>query len=75
MLFLFSDVGPRDAPTRIRVGSHLDLARILEPAGNAGLSFLDLAKMLDASPERHVIHATGEAGTVYLCHPFLVHAG
>jgi hypothetical protein len=29
MLFLFSDVGGRDAPTRIRVASHLDIARIL----------------------------------------------
>jgi hypothetical protein len=27
MLFLFSDVGEKDAPTRIRVGSHLDMAR------------------------------------------------
>ena len=38
MLFLFSDVGERDAPTRIRVGSHLDIARFLEPAGEAGMS-------------------------------------
>src|SRR4051794_26278569 len=29
LLFLFSDVGPDDAPTRIRLGSHLDAARIL----------------------------------------------
>ena len=29
MLFLFSDVSERDAPTRIRIGSHLDVARIL----------------------------------------------
>ena len=27
MLFLFSEVGPDDAPTRIRIGSHLELAR------------------------------------------------
>jgi hypothetical protein len=33
MLFLFSDVGQDDAPTRIRVGSHMDMARFLEPAG------------------------------------------
>ena len=38
MLFLFSDVSERDAPTRIRVGSHLDIARLLEPAGDAGMS-------------------------------------
>jgi hypothetical protein len=34
MLFLFSDVGERDAPTLIRVGSHADIARQLAPAGN-----------------------------------------
>ena len=33
MLFLFSDIGENDAPTRIRAGSHLDVARMLAPAG------------------------------------------
>jgi hypothetical protein len=33
MLFLFSDVGEQDAPTRIRVGSHCEVARMLAPAG------------------------------------------
>jgi hypothetical protein len=74
MLFLFSDVGPDDAPTRIRAGSHLDVARMLEPEGEAGLSFLEVAKRLDTTAHRRVAFATGEAGTVYLCHPFLVHA-
>ena len=37
MLFLFSDVGEDDAPTRIRVGSHLQIARELAPAGESGL--------------------------------------
>ena len=27
-----------------------------------------------ASAHRAVVSATGDAGTVYLCHPFLVHA-
>jgi hypothetical protein len=71
MLFLFSDVGENDAPTRIRVGSHLELPRILAPAGEAGLAHLQLA---DVGAERDIALATGEAGTVYLCHPFLVHA-
>ncbi len=74
MLFLFSDVGPDDAPTRLRVGSHLDVARLLEPEGEAGLSFLEVAQRLDTTAGRPVALATGEAGTVYLCHPFLVHA-
>jgi hypothetical protein len=74
MLFLFSDVGDADAPTRIRVGSHRDVARILAPAGAAGLSFMELAQRLDATADRPITVATGKAGTVYLCHPFLVHA-
>ena len=39
MLFLFSPVGVDDAPTRIRVGSHLDIPPLLVPAGDAGLWF------------------------------------
>jgi hypothetical protein len=75
MLFLFSDVGDADAPTRIRVGSHLDIARALAPAGDAGLSLRDLAADgFAATAHRPEVLATGEAGTVYLCHPFLVHA-
>jgi hypothetical protein len=75
MLFLFSDVGEDDAPTRIRVGSHADIARALAPAGEKGLSLGELAANGFAeSAHREVALATGEAGTVYLCHPFLVHA-
>jgi hypothetical protein len=74
MLFLFSDVGEQDAPTRIRVGSHLDVARILEPVGELGMSSLEVAEQLDVTAARPQVLATGEAGTVYLCHPFLVHA-
>ena len=75
MLFLFSDVGPDDAPTRIRVGSHVDLARILAPAGEAGRTLGELAANgFDETAHRPESVATGAAGTVYLCHPFLVHA-
>lgn len=75
MLFLFSDVGPCDAPTRIRAGSHLDVARQLAPAGEAGLTLRELAADgFAGSAGRPEISALGEAGTVYLCHPFLVHA-
>ena len=75
MLFLFSDVGEDDAPTRIRVGSHADIARQLAPAGEQGLSLGELAADgFATSAHRAVVTATGEAGTVYLCHPFLVHA-
>ncbi len=74
MLFLFSDVNENDAPTRLRKGSHLDVARTLQPAGEWGLSLMELAGKLDDMPEREIALATGKAGTVYLCHPFLAHA-
>ena len=75
MLFLFSDVGPDDAPTRIRIGSHADIARILAPAGEAGLTLRQLAANGFAeTAHRAEAAATGPAGTVYLCHPFLVHS-
>lgn len=74
MLFLFSDVRPSDAPTRLRVGSHLHVARLLAAAGEAGLSFMELAQQLDCTQHLPETVATGDAGTVYLCHPFLVHA-
>ncbi len=75
MLFLFSEVGPNDAPTRIRVGSHLDIARRLAPFGEAGLSLGELAAdNFAASAHRPEVLATGRPGTVYLCHPFLIHA-
>ncbi|WP_024511116.1 hypothetical protein [Bradyrhizobium sp. ARR65] len=73
MLFLFSDVGEDDAPTRIKIGSHRDVARYLQPAGEAGLSHGELDKFC-ATLHRPLALATGRAGDVYLCHPFLVHA-
>ncbi|MFF9813404.1 phytanoyl-CoA dioxygenase family protein [Streptomyces sp. NPDC014006] len=75
MLFLFSEVTEADAPTRIRVGSHLDVPAVLQPYGEAGASFLELGPKVDAaSAHRPVAYATGRPGDVYLCHPFLVHA-
>lgn len=76
MLFLFSDVGESDAPTRIRVGSHADIARALQPAGDKGMRLGELVDdgVLADRGERAEALATGNAGTVYLCHPFLAHA-
>jgi hypothetical protein len=73
LLFLLSDVGPDDAPTRVQVGSHLDVPPVLEPAGRKGMTYLDLAAAV-AGDDRPVVDATGRAGDVYLCHPFLVHS-
>lgn len=79
MLFLFSDVGEDDAPTRIKAGSHRDLPEFLAPAGDEGRDMFELCAEMDAAgrldaPERPTALATGEAGDVFLCHPFLVHA-
>lgn len=75
MLFLFSDVGENDAPTRIRVGSHGDMARFLLPYGEDGTTMRQMVANNFASTEKcPEALATGPAGTVYLCHPFLVHA-
>lgn len=78
MLFLFTEVGPDDAPTRIKVGSHLDVPEFLEPAGDRGRSMLALSKRMAAAgkldaPDRATALATGQPGDVYLCHPFLIH--
>jgi hypothetical protein len=75
MLFLFSDVGPDDAPTRIRVGSHLDLPPLLFAEGAEGLNGFQASMVAAAaSASRPIAQATGAAGDAYLCHPFLVHA-
>ncbi|MGH3611338.1 MAG: phytanoyl-CoA dioxygenase [Pseudonocardia sp.] len=73
MLFLFSDVGLSDAPTRIRVGSHLDVPRCLpcpattvpRPSRSPG----------SRSRRRRTARSSRDwaSGDVHLCHPFLVH--
>lgn len=75
LLFLFSDVGQDDAPTKVRLGSHLDVAPLLAPAGAAGREFFSFAAEAEAaSADREEALATGDAGDVWLCHPFLVHS-
>ena len=73
-LFLFTDVGERDAPTEILVGSHLDVPRVLAPYGDRGVFFGEVARALPRSTYRRPrAYATGRAGDVYVCHPFIVH--
>lgn len=74
LLVLYSDVGENDAPTIIYQGSHLDVARLLAKEDDFGLSFMELAGKLNDLPQRKEVYATGKAGTVYLCHPFVVHS-
>lgn len=75
LLMLFSDVGPDDAPTRLRLGSHRIIARRLAPHGAAGLSLRALAAdgFAESAGCREAA-AVGAAGDVWLCHPFVVHA-
>jgi hypothetical protein len=73
-LFLFTDVGESDAPTEIIVGSHLDVPRVLQQYGERGIFFGEVVPQLPPSTfERPRAFATGAAGDVFLCHPFLVH--
>jgi hypothetical protein len=73
-LFLFTDVGDDDAPPELIVGSHLDVPRVLAPHGERGMFSGDVAPRLGAATfERPRARATGSAGDVYVCHPFLVH--
>jgi len=75
MLFLFSEVGADDAPTRIRVGSHLDVPPVLAPHGDDGMAWMDAClAAVPRSEGRAEALATGVPGDVYLCHPFVVHA-
>lgn len=73
-LFLFTDVTDDDAPTELLVGSHLDVPRVLVPHGEAGVYFAEVTRRLPASTyERPRARATGKAGDVFICHPFIVH--
>ena len=74
-LYLFSDVDADSAPTRVRPGSHRDAARVLMPAGDEGMPAMQAGQLAaQASATRPTVLATGRAGDVFLCHPFLVHA-
>jgi Phytanoyl-CoA dioxygenase (PhyH) len=72
LLTLLSDVGVADAPTRIRAGSHHDVARVLGPDP---VDMAEMGRLVDdASARRAVVHATGAPGDMYVVHPFTVHA-
>lgn len=72
LLTLLSDVGPDDAPTRIRVGSHRIAAATLpgEPIDHG-----TACRLLEpATADCPVSVATGAPGDMYLLHPLTVHA-
>lgn len=52
----------------------MKVASVLGRAGDDGLEWSSLDSLLPADAfERGIVPATGAAGDVYLCHPFLVH--
>ncbi|WP_300604667.1 phytanoyl-CoA dioxygenase [Trebonia sp.] len=71
-LFLFTDVEPQDAPTRLICGSHLFVPEFLAPHGEQGTCG-DADFWRPSTLCLPVAHATGAAGDVFLCHPFIVH--
>ncbi|MEU4549182.1 phytanoyl-CoA dioxygenase family protein [Nonomuraea dietziae] len=72
LLILFSEVGPDDAPTRIRVGSQRDSIAAL---GEGIHGHVPASRLIEAaSAHRPLAHATGSPGEVYLVHPLTVHA-
>lgn len=72
LLTLLSEVTIDDAPTRIRAGSHRDVAAVL---GEEPLDSVTAGGLADAASEgRPVVHATGVPGDMYVVHPFTVHA-
>jgi hypothetical protein len=73
-IVLLSDVDPDDAPNRLVLGSHLYVPNVLVRAGEEGMTGRDVAGQVRSSVLcRRSTEATGQAGDVFLCHPFLIH--
>jgi hypothetical protein len=72
-IVLFSDVDPDDAPARMVLGSHLYVPKLLLEAGEGGLGVGAASKVRSSILCRRSAEATGQAGDVFLCHPFLIH--
>ena len=74
-IYLLTDVDQVSAPTRVRPGSHLDVPPLLADAGEDGMDWMKASLLAaEATAHRPTELATGQAGDVFLCHPFLVHA-
>ena len=73
VLTILSEVGPDDAPTRIRVGSHHDVAAAFSERPD--VEGAELNELLDSvSDSRPLAYATGSPADVYLVRPFCIHA-
>ena len=71
-LFLLTDVGLDDAPTRLVCCSHLTVAAVPVTLRRSGHG-TDADLWYPSTLCRPVAHATVTASDVFLCHPFIAH--
>jgi hypothetical protein len=74
-IFLWRDVGSFDSPTLLAPGSHRAVAKLIARFEPDGISGPDIVSVVHAELRLDaVIEATGAAGDVFVCHPFLAHS-
>jgi hypothetical protein len=73
-IFLWEDVGPADSPTLLSPGSHHRVARFLSSAEPSGVPGSEIHAFIHERLQvGETVSATGAAGDVVVCHPFLAH--
>ena len=74
-IFLWDDVGPGDGPTLLALGSHHVVARLLGGAEPIGIPGDEIGTFFHKRLQvNETIAASGTAGDVIICHPFLAHS-
>jgi hypothetical protein len=74
-IFLWDDVSPDDGPTMLALGSHHAVARLLSDAEPEGVPGEDIGRFFHKRLQvGDTVAATGTAGDVIICHPFLAHS-
>jgi hypothetical protein len=73
-IFLWSDVGSDDSPTLLCPGTHHEVARYLRDAEPDGVPGEEIHEFVHSRLQvADTVEATGAAGDVIVCHPFLAH--
>jgi ectoine hydroxylase-related dioxygenase (phytanoyl-CoA dioxygenase family) len=73
-IFLWGDIGSEDSPTLLCPGSHLEVARFLRDAEPDGVPGKEIANFVHSRLRvKGTVEATGAAGDVIVCHPYLAH--
>jgi hypothetical protein len=74
-IFLWDNIGPADGPTLLAVGSHQAVARLLSDAEPDGVPGEEIGRFFHNRLQvGETTAATGTAGDVIICHPFLAHS-